>query len=364
MSADVQPRSQGALASRRVPQPWPAEREFRILSIDGGGIKGIYPASVLAHLEEQYLSGQSIADHFDLIVGTSTGGIIALGLSIGLPARDMANLYINHGQKIFPMPRFGRLGRTWAWWRNLAYYRYDRGALADLLSFTFGERTFGEAKSRLCIPSCDGQFGDVYIFKTPHHPDFTRDGVQLMTTVAMATAAAPTYFQPLLSGGYRFVDGGVWANNPIMVGVVDALSAFDVDRHRVRVLSLGCGDERYIVSESMIRRGGLLSWRNVIEGAIAFQSQNAIGQAKLLLGAERVMRVVPMSVSPSIALDDYQRAATLLPQAAINSMSIHGERIAEVFLSSQRSPVERSAPGALYIETAHAQNAVITPQTP
>lgn len=335
MSGDVHPRSQGALARRRIPQPWPAKREFRILSIDGGGIKGIYPASVLAHLEEQYLGGHSIADHFDLITGTSTGGLIALGLSVGFSARDMANLYINHGQKIFPLPRFGRVGRTWAWWRNLAYSRYDRAALADLLSRTFGEKTFGEARSRLCIPSCDGQFGDVYIFKTPHHPDFTRDGVELMSTVAMATAAAPTFFQPLLSGGYRFVDGGIWANNPIMVGVVDALSAFDVDRHSVRVLSLGCGDEPYIVSDSMIRRGGLLSWSNVIQGAIAFQSQNALGQAMLLLGAERVERVAPMSVSRSIALDDYPRAAALLPQAAVDSMSVHGERISEVFLSGR-----------------------------
>jgi patatin-like phospholipase/acyl hydrolase len=315
-----------------VQQPWPREREFKILSIDGGGIKGIYPATVLALLEEQYLGGQSIADHFDLITGTSTGGIIALGLSMRMRARDMANLYLDHGQQIFPVPRFGALGRLWASSRKLAYHRYDRAVLANLLTQTFGDATFGQAQSRLCIPSCDGRFGDVYIFKTPHHPDFVRDGAQPMTTVALATAAAPTFFQPLATGGYRFVDGGIWANNPIMVGVVDALSAFDVDRHRVRVLSLGCGDEPYTVSDRMMRWGGMVSWKDAIDGAISFQSQNAIGQAKLLLGAERVMRLVPDTQSPPIALDNYARASQLLPQAASSAVAIHGPTIAQTFL--------------------------------
>jgi patatin-like phospholipase/acyl hydrolase len=333
MSVDAQPRSQGALTRRRVPQPWPTEREFKILSIDGGGIKGIYPATVLAGLEEKYLGGESIANHFDLITGTSTGGIIALGLSMRMRAREMANLYFDHGKKIFPEPRFGRIGRVWAGLRNLACYRYDRTALASLLTETFGDKCFGQAQSPLCIPSCDGTFGDVYIFKTPHHPDFVKDASQLLTTVAMATAAAPTFFQPLPADGYRFLDGGIWANNPIMVGIVDAMTAFDVDRHRIRVLSLGCGDEPYKVSDAMMRWGGLFSWRAVIDGAIAFQSQNAIGQAKLLLGAERVMRLVPEPVSPPISLDDYHRASLHLPSAALSTIEEHGNTLANVFLS-------------------------------
>jgi patatin-like phospholipase/acyl hydrolase len=328
----------GALTKRRTQQPWPADKEFRILSIDGGGIKGIFPAALLAELEERYLDGGSIADHFDLITGTSTGGIIALGLSIGLPARDIANLYIQRGDEIFPpYPANwrGRLGRRWDGLRNLAYHRYDRKALAGLLDDTFGERLLGAAKARLCIPSIDGKYGDVYIFKTPHHPDYKKDQHEKMTTVACATAAAPTYFQPLDSGGFRFVDGGLWANNPVMVGLVDALACFDVDRHKVRVLSLGCGDEPYTVSDRMVQRGGLLSWRTVIDGALEFQSQNAIGQAKLLIGAERVLRVVPALVRPPISLDDWTRAQQLLPKEAMESADHHGEAILSNFLSTR-----------------------------
>jgi patatin-like phospholipase/acyl hydrolase len=329
----VEPRSKGALTRRRVQQPWPKGREFKILSIDGGGIKGIFPAVLLAEIEERYLGGGSVAEHFDLITGTSTGGIIALGLSIGMPAREIAGLYTEHGGEIFPAPRFGWLGRNWLWLRNLAHYRYDRAVLANLLSHTFGDRKFGDAKGRLCIPSCDGRLGDVYVFKTPHHPDFKKDCHELMTTVAMATAAAPTYFRPLDSGGYRFVDGGLWANNPIMVGIVDALSCFDLDHGQVRVLSLGCGDEPYTVSDPMVRWGGLLSWKKAINGAIAFQSQNALGQASLLLGAERVFRVTPELVMPPIELDDWRRAKGILPGAALSSFQAHGELIREAFLS-------------------------------
>ena len=331
----VEPRSKGALIRRRVQQPWPKEREFKILSIDGGGIKGIFPATLLAEVEERYLGGGSVAEYFDLITGTSTGGIIALGLSIGIPARTIAGLYTERGGEIFQTIRFGWLGRKWQRWRDLARYRYDRAVLVDLLSHTFGDRKLGDAKNRLCIPSCDGRFGDVYVFKTPHHPDFKKDCNELMTTVAMATAAAPTYFRPLDAGGYRFVDGGLWANNPIMVGIVDALSCFDVDRHQVRVLSLGCGDEPYTVSDRMVKWGGLLSWKSAINGAIAFQSQSALGQAGLLLGAERVLRITPRAMEPPIELDDWHRAKGVLPDAALSSFQIHGAAIREAFLSQR-----------------------------
>lgn len=332
MTQPVEPRSRGALTQRRVQQPWPMGREFKILSIDGGGIKGIFPASFLAEIEERYLDGGSIAEHFDLITGTSTGGIIALGLSIGLPARAIAELYIAHGPSIFPAPRFGWLGRQWQWVRGIARHRYDRAALSGLLDSTFGERTFGEARSRLCIPSCDGRFGDIYVFKTPHHPDFKKDQHERMTTVAAATAAAPTYFQPLDSGGYRFVDGGLWANNPVMVGLVDALSCFDVAPSNVRILSLGCGDEPFLVSQRMVDWGGLLSWRLAINGAMAFQSKNALGQAGLLIGADRLLRVVPAPIAAPIELDDWRRATAELPTSARDAARLHGDLISSLFL--------------------------------
>ena len=97
-SVDLPPRrSSGTLKRRRVPLPWPEDRDFRILSIDGGGIRGIYPATFLAGLEERYLGGASVAQYFDLIAGTSTGGVIAIGLATGLKAANLLALYIDRG---------------------------------------------------------------------------------------------------------------------------------------------------------------------------------------------------------------------------------------------------------------------------
>ena len=98
----VLPRSAGSIPVRRIPQSWPPDRDFRILSIDGGGIRGIFPAAVLADLEAALGTGNSIVGHFDLVAGTSTGGILALGLGAGKSAREIRDLYMHRGPEIFP----------------------------------------------------------------------------------------------------------------------------------------------------------------------------------------------------------------------------------------------------------------------
>lgn len=330
-------RSGGALKRRRNPLPWPADRPFRILSIDGGGIRGIFPAAFLAGLESRFLRGGSVAEYFDLITGTSTGGILALGLASGHPASALSDVYIRRGCEIFPPPRGGVLGRLDQVGRKILRcfrHLYDRKALRRVLRETLGDRTLAEAKSRLCVPSFDGRYGEVYIFKTPHHPDYSRDGREPMSKVAAATGAAPTYYRPLLEGGYTFVDGGVWANNPVMIALVDALTCFDVPRDAVRILSLGCGGEPYTVGDWKVRYGGLIAWSDVISAAMSLQSQNALGQAGLLIGADRVVRVTP-TLDREIELDDWIRASNELPGAARTALDRDGPRVAEIFLAGR-----------------------------
>ena len=340
-------RSSGTLRRRRVRLPWPDGHEFRILSIDGGGIRGIFPAAFLAGLEKQWLDGKSVAGCFDLIGGTSTGGIIALGLASGYTAADICRLYVERGCEIFPpIPNnwIGDLRRDSRRIFQLFKVRYDRKALVRILRELFGSRKFGDTVTRLCIPSFDGRHGEPYIFKTPHHPDYRLDRDESAVKVAAATAAAPTYYAPLDDGGYKFIDGGVWANNPIMIALVDVLSCFDVPRDRIRILSLGCGNRPYTVGKIKAHFGGAFAWHDIMYAAMRLQSHNAIGQAGLLIGRDRITRVDAPANAHRIALDDWSRAIATLPQAAERALHEHSFGVAAAFLQTSAT---RYSPAAL-----------------
>ena len=303
--------------------------------------EGFFPATFLAGLEQRYLGGESVARYFDLIAGTSTGGILAVGLGAGIAAAELRDLYVDRGCEIFPPIKARGFEKTMRWLRGIYQvfrFSYDRNALMRILRETLGDRKFGEAKTRLCIPSFDGRYGEVYIFKTPHHPDFRMDAREHMTKVAAATAAAPTFFQPLEDGGYTFVDGGVWANNPIMIAVVDALTCFAVDPERVRILSLGCGDDPYTVDKPKMVSGGIWVWRDVIYAAMRLQSQNALGQAGLLIGADKVVRIDSPEREKKIQMDDWRRAIDELPGAAEAALNEMGPAVASTFLYEPVTP--------------------------
>jgi patatin-like phospholipase/acyl hydrolase len=331
-----EPRSVRANPQRRIPQPWPIGQRFRILSIDGGGIKGIFPAAIMAGLEQRYTNRHSISAYFDLITGTSTGGIIALGLGAGYTAADLLDLYTRRGCEVFPPLPDNAFGRLRGWFRDIwqyTHYVYNREALRRLLVDQLGERLLGDFMTRLCIPSFDGKNSEVYVFKTPHHTDYKYDRFQRMVDVGLATSAAPSYFQPVKQDGYTLVDGGVWANNPTMLAVIDALITFDIERHQVDVLSIGCGNDPYVVKESQVAKGGLWHWKNIMEAAMRLQSLAATNQARLLLGPLSVVRIDAPTFEPKLRMDDWRRSVDELLPAAENALAKDGERIAELFLS-------------------------------
>jgi len=334
-------RSAGAIRQRRVPQAWPKDRHFRILSIDGGGIRGIFPAAVMAELERRHTRGRSIGTYFDLVAGTSTGGILALGLGAGLSATEILDLYVDRGYEVFPPFSETPLGRLRAWLqskRQYARYLYDRDALERLLNDRLGDKLLGESSLRLCIPAFEGRHSEVFVFKTPHHPDYKTDRFERMVSVGLATAAAPTYFRPLVHGGYALVDGGVWANNPVMLAVIEALTCFDITRDQIRVLSLGCGEDRYVVSEPQILKGGLWHWKDVMGAAMRLQSLAATNQARLLLGPRAVVRVDAPMACPVIRMDDWRRSVAELLPAANAVLVERGRQIAQMFLEQTATP--------------------------
>lgn len=328
-------RSEGTRLDLRPRLPWNAA-DMRILSIDGGGIRGILPAAVLALCEDRFCDGRPAGEFFDYISGTSTGGIIALGLSVGIPARDILAIYMDYGSEIFPPRRryrnrtMQRVQSTWHFLRNLNRYRYEREALRRNLLATFKGKLLGDAERRLVIPSFD-EYNEVHLFKTPHHVDYQRDWKETMLDVALSTSAAPTFFSTYKNGDRHFADGGVWANNPVMTALVDALACYEIDRRDISILSLGCVESDFPFSQHQMSRGGIWHWKEIISSAMRLQSQNALGQAGLLIGRDHLLRVDGEPTPDAIELDDYHRAATELPGLAARLVDLHGTRLAEFF---------------------------------
>lgn len=234
------------------------EKKFNILTIDGGGIRGIFPAMFLALIEAQLKSRgvekYRICDHFQLIGGTSTGGIIAIALALGIPAADIVDLYLNNASKIFGSKRT-LLGKIF-------YSAHDRDELEKLIRSKFREAKGGEdpilkdCKANVCIPIYDLMQGKPSVLKNDYHPRFIRDYHIPAYQAALATSAAPTYFDPYstkytdLHGMEHLfsnkVDGGVVANNPTLLTIIEAQKAFKKELSDLQVLSLGTGYQRFV----------------------------------------------------------------------------------------------------------------------
>ncbi|WP_440709875.1 CBASS cGAMP-activated phospholipase [Herbiconiux sp. YIM B11900] len=277
----------------------------RILSIDGGGIKGVFPAAFLADLEDEL--EMPLVDYFDLIVGTSTGGIIALGLGMGLSAKDLLAFYQERGPDIF---RGGKgLGRI----RPLFRAKYQSEPLERALTDAFGERKLGESNTRIMIPSLDLETGAVHVFKTAHHERFERDYKIPVVDVALATAAAPTYFPThRLAAGIPLVDGGMWANNPMGPAAVEALGILEWEKGDVRLLSVGCTDSPMSANADRRNWLGLNYWaQRLVAVFISGQSSSSIGTAQLLLGHENVYRVSPVVDKKRFKLDGIEGVPAL-----------------------------------------------------
>lgn len=234
---------------------------FKILSIDGGGIRGIIPAKILALAEEELKRNNHacrICDYFDLICGTSTGGIIAIGLALGMPAYEILSLYRDNAKIIFSHQ--GNLQKV----LKILFKEelYKREALKHFLSDSYdryaGESParLGHSQTRVCIPAYDADRGMMHVFKTSHHPQLTRDYQIPACDIALSTAAAPVYFDSYdfeytIKDGiekYRYksmIDGGIMANNPTLIGYTEAVHSLNIPVGNIAILSLGTGNRMF-----------------------------------------------------------------------------------------------------------------------
>lgn len=295
---------------------------FQILSLDGGGVKGLFSAAVLAHLEDDLQI--RIIDHFDLITGTSTGGIIALALASGMPPNDIVKFYIEKGPYIFPPHRFADI-------KHLIRQKFSSHTLKKSLLDCFGVNLIGELQKRVVIPSYNLGEDDVYLFKTPHHERLRRDYKVPVWMAAMATSAAPTYFSSFKElYGLRLVDGGVWANNPAMVGIAEAVSMLNIPLSTIRLFSIGTTDEVKSRPKSL-DHGGQWHWKKQgIDLMLRGQSIGANSQAEHLIGKGNILRIDPKVPEGIFALDKISEEE-LLAKAAHESRLI-SPQIHNIFL--------------------------------
>lgn len=264
------------------------QQPFRVLSIDGGGIRGIIPARFLCELESHisHLKGEPVrfCDYFDLICGTSTGGIIAIGLALGMSAGDVLKLYNANARKIFG---------HWHWAvtvpknvRRVSYPKHSNTGLTAVLKEAFApysngldEARIGHAKTRLAVPAYVASLGKPRVFKTSHNERLNRDYQVPAYQVALATSAAPTFF-PAHTFEYidlrteqtntltNLVDGGIFANNPAMIGFSEAI-ALDVPMENLQILSIGTGSEAFkepYPKNRVLPAWGAAYWMNPFNG--------------------------------------------------------------------------------------------------
>ena len=275
----------------------------RVLSIDGGGIRGIIPAMVIAHIERKL--GKPAHELFDLMVGTSTGGILALGLSrpgSGRPAqfsaRRVVKLYEEQGDKIFEYSLWRKL-RTVG---GILEEAYSHEVLEGILGKYFAGATLGDCEVPTMVTSYDIQNRRTVFLKSWHADHQSL----LCRDAARATSAAPTYFEPkpLDTGDAAsvLIDGGVFMNSPSVSAYAEARKLFPEDP--IAVLSLGTGElTRPIVFEEARTWGSALWVMSLLDCMFDGVSKAADHQMQLFLG-ERYQRLQATLETASDDMDD------------------------------------------------------------
>lgn len=233
------------------------DRPFRALSIDGGGMRGAYTAAYLETVAKGFAARDKrdglldIGAGFDLIVGCSTGAIIALALAKGIPLSRVLALYREHGKKVFPVKIPGSLpGVLCQEFFKRGYLKRGEQALREALTQVFDDITLGqlfdERKIAICIPAVNMGSQRAWVFKTSHLSTSNhRDDDYKLVDICLASSAAPLYRSlasidtPGNSGAYNvFADGGLWANNPVLVALTEALAHSESGR-AIEIFSLG-----------------------------------------------------------------------------------------------------------------------------
>lgn len=269
---------------------------FQVLALSGGGFRGLFTARVLSLLEERLeteKSGRQLRDCFNLIAGTSVGGLLAVGLASGLRAKELEDTIAREGSRVFDRrirlagvevpihrPR-GPLGRLFS-----APYRAEH--LRRVATELLGNRSTGyiqELERHAVVTAVEDStvrpavFGSRLDSMSQYNPITTMDAI-------LATTAAPTYFPPHRVGNSSFIDGGIIANAPDLVGIVEAVHTYGIGLDRIRILSIGTGSPARSRPPVPSNSTGILEWmgmRRLFLTTIESQENLAMDMARNIL---------------------------------------------------------------------------------
>jgi len=240
--------------------PLAPDGPLRILSLAGGGFLGLYTAVVLEGLEAR--AGEPLARRFDLIAGTSIGGLLALALAYEVPMSQLVRLFVENGASVFSsrqLPR-GKMSRLLDLSRSVLGPKYSGAALREALQVEIGDRRLTDALHRVVVPAVDVSLCRTKVFKTPHAAASQGDGDLRAVDVAMAACAAPAYFPSVRIGDRLYADGGLYAVAPDQIALHELEHFMGIAASRVSMLSIGTATARYRPTEGVHDDAGAVGW--------------------------------------------------------------------------------------------------------
>ena len=273
--------------------PLATDRPLRVLSLAGGGFLGLYTAVMLEALEAR--AGGPLARRFDLLAGTSIGGLLGLALAYEIPMARLVRLFTEHGSAVFSSRALpsGALSRLLDLSRSVLGPKYSGEALREALQAEIGDKRLADALHPLVVPAVDVGLCQTKVFKTPHAPASQGDGRLRAVDVAMAACAAPAYFPSVRIGRPIYADGGLFAVAPDQVALHELEHFMGVDPGRVSMLSIGTATAHYRPAEGVRDDTGAVGWLSdgrLVLTLIAVQQQHVQAMMEDRLG-DRYLRL-------------------------------------------------------------------------
>lgn len=288
-------------------------KQFYILSFDGGGMRGIFAAKLLSLIHDHYH-----LPNFQLCIGTSTGSILASAYANDINFNTMLNLYKQAGHLIFTKRFF--FGPRLL--EKAIKSQYDSYRLKAVLRQVFDHTLLHNLKKNLIIPATNLESSSQFLFKSYD----CEPNIYLYEAI-LASCCAPTYFDPININSKLLADGGMYANNPSLIALAEALHSFKVKFSDIKILSIGSGHFLNCYDKNTTKWGLVNGWkiRTLVEFSSSLQSQTTYETIQKILNPEQILRL-NFENEEIIAPDDF-KASALLEQKALECFTLNCDKI-------------------------------------